>query len=329
MSMPTSVAKIEREAMPAHIAPDVAHLLRAMMPSDAPPLDTLPPAAVRAGVAATAAASPLPKREIGSVENAHIAGPGGPLPVRIYRPGTPGPAPTIVFCHGGGFIMCNLDTHDEVCRDLCADVGAVVVSVDYRLAPEHPFPAALDDTCAAARWARERVAELGGDAQRLVLAGDSAGGNLVLAAALRLAHEEAQPPAAVLALYPATDLRLPSRHASVAQLGGGEFGLTQRDMAWFSELYLPRPTDADRPEASPLLATRLASMPPTLLVVCEADPLRDEGLAMADALRRAGVRTELLDAPGMPHGFFSMGSAPSARSAINQVVQTLSTLLAR
>ena len=313
------------------LAPDIAAALRLLKPDGAPPLDTLPPAAVRAGVAMMAAADPTPKRLVGALEDRVVEGPGGALPLRIYRPvhrpGSDARVPLIVYYHGGGYVLCNLDTHDAACRDLCVDAGAVVVSVDYRLAPEHRFPAAVDDAFCATRWAADHAAELGAEAARLALAGDSAGATLAIAVALRCAAAGAPQVRALLALYPATDLRRPSAHASIARLGDGRYGISERDMQWFYRLYLASDADAQHPEASPLLAPGLQRLPHTLLVVAELDPLRDEGLAFAQRARMAGAAIELTDAAGLPHGFFTMGAAPTARPAIDALIGRLSTLL--
>jgi len=294
--------------------------LRLMAPEGAPPLDMLPLAAVRAGMqaqsaglkAARAAGALPPARPVGSVQDLQIDGPGGALPLRIYRPEGPATdAPLVVFAHGGGFVLCDLDTHDDPCRDLCAELGAVVVAVDYRLAPEHPFPAGLNDTVAAFEWAVAQAVSLGASATRTALVGDSAGANLAVSAALRLATEGGPRPRVLGAIYPAADLRLPSPYASVRELGSGEYGLSERVMAYFSKLYLPRPEDASHPWVSPLLSQHLDQLPPCVLVTAEYDPLRDEGQALAARIQAAGVDIEHTCYEGLPHAFLNMAGVSS------------------
>lgn len=298
--------------------------LRMMTPEGAPPLDSVPLAAVRAGIqaqveqlkAARAAGLVPAARAVSEVQDRAIEGPGGALPLRVYRPDHTGPqTPLLVYMHGGGFVLCNPDTHDDPCRDLCAELGAVVVSVDYRLAPEHPFPAALDDCMAAIHWATAQAASLGAQASRLALVGDSAGANLSIATALRLAAEQGPRPRVVGALYPAADLRMPSRYASTHENGQGNYGLSERDMAYFSRLYLSRPEDAEHPWVSPLLSTQLQQLPGCVLATAQYDPLRDEGQALAACIEQAGGDVEAVCYDGLPHGFFNMAGV-SSRAAV-------------
>ena len=262
-----------------------------------------------------------------SVEQVVLPGPAGDLPARVYRPELDGVLPTIVFFHGGGFVIGDLDTHEDHARLLAAEVGAVVLSVDYRLAPEHPFPAAYEDCLAAARWAGEHVAELGGDADRLAVAGDSAGGNL--AAAVALAAREAGPRiAAQLLLYPAVDFVEESGHASRVENGEGLF-LTAEDMRWFGNAYVPDVALRTDPRASVLAAPDLSGLPPAIVATAEYDPLRDEGEAYAAALEKAGVQVELRRYDGLIHGFFGLGVvSPGSATAARELCAALKALLA-
>lgn len=243
---------------------------------------------------------------VGSVVDATVA---GSIPVRVYRPESSGSAPTIVYLHGGGFVIGDLDTHDGVCRLLCRDVNAVVVSVDYRLAPEHHFPAAVDDSYAALRWVIEHLDEYGGDLARVVVGGDSAGGNLAAVCAQQ-AHADGVPLAAQLLVYPAVDML--GEYPSRIENAEGYF-LTLADMYWFGEQYLGfAETDpaaaalAHEPRLSPLHAPSLAGLAPAIVVTAEYDPLRDEGNAYAQALEAAGVAVTHRQFAGLIHGFYGL-----------------------
>jgi acetyl esterase len=248
--------------------------------------------------------------EVGSVAAATAGG----VPVRVYRPAAEGPLPTVVFLHGGGWVIGDLDTADPACRMLCRDVGAVVVSVDYRRAPEHRFPAAVDDAWAAYQWVAGHVADYGGDIERLAVGGDSAGGNLAAVVAQRAAAGDV-PLAAQLLVYPAVDLLgdYPSRAENPPGL------MSLADMRWAAEHYLgmseddPRAAEVARdPRISPLQAHSLAGLAPAVVVTAEYDPLRDEGNAYARALEKAGVRVEHREFPGLVHGFYGLEMFSSA-----------------
>jgi len=226
--------------------------------------------------------------------------------VRAYQPRdrAPGAAlPALVYLHGGGWTIGDLDTHDVLCRSLCNESGMVVVSVDYRLAPEHPFPAAFDDALAAFLWVAQQAAILGVDDQRLAIGGDSAGGNLAAAVSLAL-RGQAVCPAYQLLIYPATDMR---RVAPSHTSNGQGYLLTADTMTWFADHYVPAQSDHTDWRASPLLAPSLAGAAPALVLTAGFDPLRDEGLQYADALSSAGVPTEYICFERQIHGFITMG----------------------
>ena len=256
-----------------------------------------------------------------------MPGATGSLRARIYRPDADGELPTIVFFHGGGFVIGDLDTHDNQCRTLCHDAGAVVLSVDYRLAPEAPFPAAVEDCFAATRWAAEHVAELGGDAQRIAVAGDSAGGNLaavVAQMAARRGRPRAGGPAPHLSGHGLRRCEYPSE----TENGEGYF-LTRADMAWFAGHYVAG-EDPANPRLSPLRAPDLSGLPPAVVATAEYDPLRDQGDAYADALEQAGVPVVKRRYDGLIHGFFDLSAlSPAAAAAVHEIGADLRGLLER
>ncbi len=262
-----------------------------------------------------------------ATEDRVVPGATGDLPARVYRPDADGPVPTVVFFHGGGFVIGDLETHDNQCRTVCRAVGAVVLSVGYRLAPEAPFPAAVEDAVAATRWAADHVGELGADAGRLVVAGDSAGGNLAAVVA-QVARDAGGPPlAAQLLVYPATDFA--GEHASRTENAEGYF-LTVSDMEWFGGHYAGTHEDLADPRLSPLRAADLSGLPPAVVVTAEFDPLRDEGEAYARALEAAGTPVVLRRYDGMIHGFFDLGAlSPAAQQAVEESCRELTGLLDR
>ncbi|WP_414656693.1 alpha/beta hydrolase [Deinococcus sp. VB343] len=263
---------------------------------------------MRAGVRANALRSPKRPVTLGEVRDLTLPGPDGALPARLYHPAGAAPAqgwPLTVYFHGGGFVAYDLDTHDALCRELCAASGAAVLSVAYRLAPEHKFPAAVQDAFASVQWAAAHAGELGADPQRLAVAGDSAGANLATVTALRVRDEGGPTLRAQLLIYPAADFGNPERYPSRRENAEGFF-LTAERMKFFGQQYLAQPTDAAHHHVSPIGAPSLAGLPPALVLTAEFDPLRDEGVAYADALRAAGGEAEHRPGPGMIHGFANM-----------------------
>lgn len=263
---------------------------------------------------------------VAGVADARVDGAAGALQARIYRPEGTGPFPTVAYFHGGGFVIGNLDTHDNMCRDLCRGARAVVVSVDYRLAPEHPFPAGVDDADAATRWVISHARALGGT-DIVAIAGDSAGGNLSAVVAQRLRGATlAAPLAGQFLIYPAVD-HAGASHASTQQNGHGYF-LEIESMQWFHDHYLGAWRDAKDARLAPMQAASLAGLPPALIVTAEFDPLRDEGEAYAHALNAAGSRAELIRGDGMIHGFFDMGRwSPAAQKIVQTSIHRFGELL--
>ena len=253
---------------------------------------------------------------------------GAGIGARVYTPIGTGPFPLLAFFHGSGFVLLDLDTHDAICRDLCATASCTVVSVDYRLAPEHPFPAAPDDCLAAVRYLAAHAAELGADPTRIAVAGDSAGGYLAAVTALRIRDEGGPRLCAQLLIYPVTDYPDPptSTHEAFAE----GYGLTRNVLHWYWRHYLPDPAPADIARASPLRATSLADLPPALVQTAEYDVLRDEGEHYADLMRAAGVDVRLTRCVGMNHGFLKyVGVLPEADTAANEASAWLSERFAR
>ena len=290
----------------------------------APPVTESTPLEVRAGMAAMAAFNGQPEQRA-VTEDRTIPGPAGPIPVRVYRPEGDGPFPVIAFFHGGGFVIGDLETHDGPCQQLATRVPAVVVAVDYRLAPEHPFPAAVDDCFAATRWVSENAVSLGADPSRLAVAGDSAGGNLSAVVAVRARDAGAPAIAFQLLVYPATDLT--RSFPSHAENGEG-YLLTTELMEWFMGHYLGPDTDRRQPDASPLFVDDLSGLPPALVITAEFDPLRDEGEAYADKLRQAGVDARASRYDGMIHAFFGMDAVfDASRKAVDEAVAALQNAL--
>jgi acetyl esterase len=267
-----------------------------------------------------------PPADIAGVREHTIDGPGGALRLRIYTPHGTGPFPLLVFFHGSGFVLCSLDTHDGMCRNLCAGAGCVVASVDYRLAPEHKFPAGPEDCLRATRWAGMHAVELGADPTRIAVAGDSAGGNMAAVTAIRVRDEGGPALCGQLLLYPVTDYHTPGTPSYEQNAEG--YGLTRDTMKWFWGHYLRDPSEGTHPHASPLRAPNLSGLPPALVITAEYDPLRDEGELYAERLRTTGVPTALSRYDGVNHGFmFWVGVVDKAGSAMNEACEWLRGVL--
>jgi acetyl esterase len=246
---------------------------------------------------------PLPAGEVtpvAHVEDREVTTPDGPLAIRIYTPRQHGKLPLLVFFHGGGFIIGGFNTHDEIARALAVAADCIVVSVLYRLAPEHPFPAAINDCVAAIRWAAAHAVEIGADGKRIGVAGDSAGGNLAAVTAIRLRDEGGPPLLAQLLIYPVTDLAAPEE-GSMAETGEG-FYMSHDDMDFFHTSYIAG-NNPRNPLISPLRADSLVNLPPAMVITAEFDPLRDQGQAYAKRLAGDGILVEHLHYDGAIHGF--------------------------
>jgi acetyl esterase len=283
-----------------------------------PPPETVSPAQARRARRRLAAVYAGKLDAVGAVREREIDA-NVSLRSRHYAPAEPGgPHPLLVYFHGGGFTYGDLDTHDEVCRLLCRHAGAHVVAVEYRLAPEHPFPAAVEDARAALRWAYANASELGADQQRVGVGGDSAGGNLAAVVAHLAARDEGPAPVLQLLIYPTTDFT--GRRRSRELFGEG-FLLTNAQMDWFKANYLGAASaHASDPRASPLLAKDLSGLAPALVVTAAFDPLRDEGEEYAEALQAAGTPTALRRFPGLTHAFIgSVGVSRTCRDAVVEI----------
>lgn len=267
-------------------------------------LDTVTPEQFRAS--ADARGLPVPPPEVAEVQDLTLDLPGRSIPARLYRPAGAGGGLTVYF-HGGGWVVGTIDTHDPTCRALALASGHAVLSVGYRLAPECPFPGPLDDCYDATVWARDHAASLGIDGTRLAVAGDSAGGNLAAAVAIRARDEQGPAIRHQLLIYPVADADF-TRPSYVAN-GSGDYFLSTATMIWFWRHYVGDRLGNHIPGATLVTTPNLANLPPAHVVVAEYDPLLDEGVALAQALQAAGNAVELVHAPGMIHGFFSMFQA--------------------
>jgi acetyl esterase len=254
---------------------------------------------------------------------------GRQIPIRVYHPAGPPSsrsAPVAVYIHGGGFVFGDLDTHDSICKDLVAAGGFVCVAIDYRLSPEHRFPAALDDCVEALLWVQQHLDVVATGPARVGVAGDSAGGNLAAAACLVLRDRALPLPAFQLLVYPVLDLTMSSDSAGAF---GPEYGLSTQDLAWFYENYLGTGTDPRLPYVSPGLAENLSGLPPAHVVTVAFDPLRDEGRRYAASLRDAGVPASSRHYGGLVHGAFECGAVlPAGRALLDEAAQVLASALA-
>jgi acetyl esterase len=303
------------------VAPALQAFIDQSAGADLPALHELPVDEARTLGIAFAQATAAPAAPVANVEDRELDTAAGPLWARVYTPvGDDPPQPVVAYFHGGGWVIMGIETHDGICRRLANASGAIVVSVEYRLAPEHRFPAALDDCFAATAWLAEHAAELGGDPARLAVAGDSAGGNLAAAVALRARVGGPRLAAQVLA-YPACDA---AQNTASYRENGEDYLLTANDMAWFWDCYLGPDGDPADAFASPLRAASLAGVAPALVLTAEYDPLRDEGEAYARHLGAFDVPVELHRFDGMLHGFLGMEALVSeADQAMARVAEFL------
>jgi acetyl esterase len=295
--------------------PQIQQALKAMADAKLKAIEDMTPPEARAQMdaVAKARAQAFPPTEVGRLEERDIPGPAGPMRARFYWPkGVGGAIPAVLYFHGGGHVIGSLDSHDGTARNLCQGAGALIVSLDYRMGPEHRFPAAVEDSWTALQWLHANAAALGADPARLAVAGDSAGANLAAVVAL-MARDKGGPALRLqLLVYPVGDYNLTGE--SYQRYATGYGPLTRDAMVWFQRYYLNSVADADDWRASPLRAKSHAGVAPAFIVLAECDVLLDDGRRYAEALRRAGVPVQAKEYPGMIHAFFGM--APSVDVAV-------------
>ncbi len=309
--------------MPLH--PQVKTVLE-QMAAAGPPLHHLSPVEARKAIEAMRATAGEPER-VAKVENRTFRGPAGNLPVRIYTPDGRGPFPVLVYFHGGGWVVGSIETVDASCRSLANLAGCIVVSADYRLAPEHKFPAAVDDCYAAIRWAALHTASFHGDPARMAVGGESAGANLAAVAALMAQERGSTPLVLQLLMYPVLDYSFD--RPSHKENGEGYF-LTTEMMRWFWRQYLNNDADGESHLASPLRARFLSGVAPAAIFTAEFDPLRDEGAAYAAKLREAGVPVTYKCCEGLIHGFMGMAKVVEpAKKALEDAATALRAAFAK
>ncbi len=294
--------------MPVKLDPDAAAVYKAFLEAGRPAYETITPTEARQFYLNNRAiANPEPP-ELHSAKSLSIPAAHGSIPARMYTPKklrkVDGLSPCLVYFHGGGWVIGDLDSHDVVCRTLAHEGELIVIAVDYRLAPEHKFPAAVDDAIAATAWVASNARQLGIDASRLIVGGDSAGGNLAAVTAIASRDGNGPPIAGQLLIYPATDFAMTQPSHSDPETS---VLLTHAAVRWFSNHYLSNAADVDDWRASPARATTLAGLPPAYVLIAGGDPLRDEGDEYANRLKEAGVPVTYRSFPGQFHGFFTMG----------------------
>jgi acetyl esterase len=287
-----------------------------------PAVHTMTGAEARALIRSRFVPNPEPE-PVGEVRDHTVPVAGGSIAARVYRPEGADDLPVLVYAHGGGFVFCDIDSHDGLCRSLANLIPAVVISVEYRLAPEHAWPTAAEDVYAVATWAADHARDLGGDPARLVVGGDSAGGNLAAVTALMARDRGGPDLAAQLLLYPVIS---PEFDTESYRLFGNGFYNPRPALQWYWDQYVPEAADRENPYAAPLHA-ELGGLPPTVVVLAGHDPLRDEGIAYADALQAAGVTTVRCPFEGGIHGFMTMPMLDIAHAARKQASQELAELL--
>lgn len=286
--------------------PQMKAILDTIAAAGGKPFNAMTPAEAREGIKLLVQVFGGQPEQMAKIEDRRVPGPAGEIPVRVYTPAGAAPMGGLVYFHGGGWVIGDIESHDEVCRALAKGAGCIVVSVDYRLAPEHKFPAAPEDCFAATKWVAQNAAALGIDANRIAVGGDSAGGNLAAVVA-QMARDRGGPKIAFqLLIYPATDWSKES--ASQREFTQDGYILSRGDMVWFYDHYMNSPAEKTNPYFSPACAKSLAGLPPAFVITAAIDPLRDEGEAYGEALRKAGVPTTVKRYPGVCHGFVMMGA---------------------
>jgi len=319
---PLDVTSSTRQDPEARVDPQARDVIAYLSSLGLPPIDRIPPTEARRQYREVRATLRPPAPVLHDVRDLHADGKGGPIPLRLYRP-SEGVLPVFVFFHGGGWVVGDLDTHDVVCRQIARDAGAAVIAVDYRLAPEHPFPAASDDAWSATTWIAAHADALAIDPARIAVGGDSAGAGLAAVVALMARDSRKLRLALQVLVYPVVDLRAES--VSYSKYAEG-YLLTRSAMRWYIAQYAPTPEVINDWHASPLLAPWVHSVAPALFIVAELDPLIDEGDAYARRLKGARVPVDYHVVPGMVHGFLTMGGKVDAA---NQATATIAAALRR
>jgi acetyl esterase len=302
--------------------PQVEAFLHQMAQQGTPPVHTLTPLQARESRNPVFIKLGGPPESVADVKNLDIPSPAGQIPIRIYTPKGTGPFPVLVFFHGGGFVICNLDTHDSICRSLANGASCIVVSVDYRLAPEHKFPAAVDDAYAATQWVELNADRIKGDPDRIAVGGDSAGGNLSAVVSL-MARDKGGPSLIYqLLIYPVTDLS--SFDTDSHRQHGEGYILTKDGMEYYRDHYVEHEKELQNPYVSPLLAQEMKGLPPALVITAQFDVLTDEAEAYANRLKEAGVQVKYICFDGMIHAFFSLPTViDRAKDAIDEASAAL------
>ena len=319
-SRPEPEARPEQASGQTRLDPQARQVMEYLAGLGLPPIDTISPPEARRQYREVRATLRPPAPSLLDVRDLNADGEGGPIPLRLYRPAD-GVLPAFVFFHGGGWVVGDLDTHDVVCRQIARDAGAVVIAVDYRLAPEHPFPAAADDAWSATTWIAAHADQLGIDADRIAVGGDSAGGGLAAVVALMARDSRKLRLAFQVLVYPVVDLRTES--VSYSKYAEG-YLLTRAAMKWYIAQYAPTPQAVNDWHASPLLAPWVHGVAPALVITAELDPLIDEGEAYARRLRGARVPVDYQVVPGMVHGFLTMGGkVDAANRSIDLIASAL------
>ena len=287
--------------MPLH--PPVEGLLNQIAAAGGKPTNQMKPDEVRAIFDGLFASLPPSQTRLAGVADRNVPSPAGPIKVRLYTPPGEGPFPVLVFFHGGGFVLGDLESHDSVCRELSGGADVIVVATDYRLSPEHRFPVAVDDCIAVTRWVLNNAAQIKGDAKRVAVGGDSAGGNLAAVVSQQMRDQDRTKLAAQLLIYPVTRFDGVATKSMVDNAAG--YLLQRDDIEWFRSHYLGPNADGKDVRISPILAKDLTGLPPALVQTCEFDPLRDEGEEYGQALKAAGVPTVISRYDGSIHSAFS------------------------
>lgn len=288
------------------------------------PLKDLPPAEARAAYDSFILPRNFDPTPVGEIEDRMIPGPGGGMRIRIYRPDIPEtPLPVFLFIHGGGFVIGSIESRDPQCRLICRDARCIVVSVDYRMAPEHPFPAAPEDCWATFKWIAANASELGGDPTRMAVGGESAGGNLAAGLALRARDAGGPALCAQILVYPLTDFFFEQDLPSY-QLLDADYFLTRDQMAWYQDCYAPGLTETSDIALSPCKAENLSGLPPAQIITAEFDPLRDDGKRYGERMAAAGVPVEYTCMKGMIHGYWHYGKLiDAATDALTMNIEAL------